>query len=47
MSDIVGVSTVGTGEVENVGVAVEIASLSLSIQKLFLLPVYSRHFELW
>ena len=47
MSYNVGSATDGTGEVENVGVAVEIASLSLSIPKLFLLPVYSRHFELW
>ncbi len=47
MSHNVGIGTYGMGEVENVRVAVEIASLSLSIQKLFLLPVYSRHFELW
>ncbi len=46
MSYNVGIGTDGTGEVENVGVVVEIASLSLSVQKLFLLPVYRRHFEL-
>ena len=47
MSHNVGIAIGGTGEVDIVRVAVEIASLSISVQKLFLLPVYRRHFELW
>ncbi len=47
MSHNVGIAIGGTDEVDIVRVAVEIASLSLSVQKLFVLPVYIRHFELW
>jgi hypothetical protein len=38
-SDVVGSDTSESGVVENVGVAVTIASPSLSVQKLFPLPV--------
>ena len=44
MSDNVGSVIFGSGVVENVGVAVEMASPSLFVQKLFLLPVYSPPF---
>ncbi len=39
MSDNVGSDIPDLGMVANVGVAVEVASLSVSVQKLFLLPV--------
>ena len=44
MSGNVGSDISKSGMVENMGVAVEIASPSLSVQKLFLLPVYSPPF---
>ena len=45
MSDNVGSVIFGSGMVENVGVAVGIASKSVSVQKLFLLPVSWPTFE--
>ncbi len=44
MSDNVGTVIFESGMVENVGVSVGIASPSVSVQKLFLLPVYSLPF---
>ena len=44
MSDNVDSVIFGLGMVENVGVAVGIASPSISVQKIFLLPVYSSPF---
>ena len=44
MSSNAGSESGRSGMVENVGVAVGIASPSLSVQKLFLLPVYSPPF---
>ena len=46
MSDNVDSVIFGFGMVENVGVAVGIASLSVSVQKLFSLPVSWPTFEL-
>ena len=43
MSGNVGSDMSESGMITNVGVAVEIASLSLSVQELFLLPVRGRH----
>ena len=43
MSGNVGSAIFGSGMVENVGVAVGIASKSVSVQKLFPLPVCGRH----
>ncbi len=45
MSGRVGSAISKLGMVANVGVAVEIASPSVSVQKLFPLPVCGRHFE--
>ena len=44
MSNNVGSVTFGSGMVETVGVAVDIASPSVSVQNLFPLPVYSSPF---
>ncbi len=44
MSDNVGSVMFGSGMVENVGVAVGIASPSVSVQKLFPLPVSTSGF---
>ena len=44
MSDNVGSVIFRSGMVENVGVAVGIASKSVSVQKLFLLPVSTSDF---
>ena len=44
MSDSVGSVIFGSGMVENVGVAVGIASLAVSVQKLFPRPVFTSGF---
>ncbi len=44
MSDNVGSVIFGSGMIENVGVAVRIASLAVSVQKLFPLPVFTSGF---
>ena len=44
MSDNVSSVIFGSGMVENVGVAAETASKSISVQKLFLLPVFASGF---
>ena len=44
MSDNVGDVILGSGMVENVRVAIGIASQSVSVQKLFPLPVYTSGF---
>jgi len=45
MSDNVGSVIFGSGMIENVGVAVGIALKSVSVQKLFPLPVSTSGFE--
>ena len=44
MSDNVGSVIFGSGVLENIGVGIEIASISVSIQKLFQLPVSTSGF---
>ena len=44
MSDNVGSVIFGSGVLENMGVGIEIASISVSIQKLFPLPVSTSGF---
>ena len=47
MSDGVGNDIAKSAMVANVEVAVGIASLTLSVPKLFPLPVFDRHFQFW
>ena len=44
MSDNVGSVIFGSGVLENMGVAIEIASIAVSVQKLFPLPVSTSGF---
>ena len=44
MSDNIGSVIFGSGVLENMGVAIEIASKSVSVQKLFPLPVSTSGF---